>query len=149
MMIRILLFFLALFAVTTPAAAQWTLRQSDGYAKTTTGGPGYRLEILCSRGRPLEMSLIALGSARDFKGVRGLMLWFTMPDGRTDRWPVDVTPEGPTLTGRLRVSDFNLDFFRRGQSFQLTAPVQGLSFMEGGMKGTGAARLAFLEQCGI
>lgn len=133
----------------TPAAAEWSLRQSDGFAKTTTGGPGYRLEIWCRRGQPLQLALTALGSNRDFRGVKGLMMWLTRPDGRTDRWPVDVSPEGPALTGRLIVSEFNLDFFRYGQTFVLDAPGKGLVFMEGGMKGTGAARLAFKEQCGI
>lgn len=135
-------------AATSPAAAEWTLRQSDGYAQTTTSGPGYRLEVWCRRGGPLDMTLVALNSTADFKGVQGLMLWLTRPDGRTDRWPVDVIPEGPALSGQFSVSEFNLDFFRHGASFVLDAPATGKTFLEGGMKGTGAARLAFKEQCG-
>lgn len=132
------------------ALADWTLRQSGDFAATTYEQGRYELSLSCNRGRGLELALFdrtQVGEEMD--GIRGLMLWFTLPDGRTDRWPVDVGSEGPALTGPVVVSDFNLDFFRHGQSFRLDAPQTGTVFLEGNMKGTGAARLAFLERCGI
>ena len=135
--------------LTTPAMADWTFRQKDGFAMTRTSGSGLVLELSCRRGQPLELLLDFQNSTRDLGGTKSLMLWLQMPDGRTDRWPVDVVQEGPVLSGRLFVSDFNLDFFRSGKSFELTLGGSPDVLMRGNMKGTGAARLAFKEQCGI
>lgn len=77
------------------------------------------------------------------------MMWVRAPDGRNARWPFSVTRDGPSLTGALIVSDFTLDFFKNGQSFELDAPVARIDFLQGDMIGTGAARLAFEEQCGF
>lgn len=135
-----------------PAAAQaaWSLQQGQNRATTTYSDGRYQLTLTCERGRGLEMTLVDATQRGDtFGGLRAVMFWFTLPDGRTDRWPVDVSVEGPSLSGQVVVSDFNLEFFRQGQSFQLDAPQTGTVFLEGNMNGTGAARLAFLERCGI
>ena len=98
------LFLAALCLVAGPAAAQWSLEQRPGFAAARTGAPGYTLELSCRRGQPLMLTLEAAGSDRDLVGVRGLMLWLTLPDGRTDRWSVEVTKRGNRLTGPLTVS---------------------------------------------
>lgn len=134
-----------------PAHALWTLEQRNGFARTTSSGPGYTVEISCRRGARLQFTLrgVDAAAAREFRGVRALMMWITVPDGRTDRWPVDVVQQGNSLTGELYVSDFQLNFFRQGKTFEIDAPGQRRQFLDGDMKGSGAARLAFLEQCGI
>jgi hypothetical protein len=142
--------FLLLLLVATPAAAAWETRQSEGFASTSYQGDRYRAEISCNRGRGLELRLFDESHRGDaFDGVRGLMVWVTLPDGRTDRWPVDVVQEGPALAGELIVSDFNLDFFRSGERFVIDSPLTRTVFLEGDMRGTGAARLAFIERCGV
>ncbi|PRY26020.1 hypothetical protein CLV78_101113 [Aliiruegeria haliotis] len=149
-MFRTAVGILAFVLSTGPASAAWDLQQGSGAATTRFDGGRYDLQLSCRKGRGLELTLTdGTGRGDTFRDVRGLMLWFTMPDGRTDRWPVDVGASGATLSGRVVVSDFNLDFFRHGKGFRLDAPQTGTVFMEGDMKGTGAARLAFLEQCGI
>ncbi|MEO1492979.1 MAG: hypothetical protein AAFV19_12575 [Pseudomonadota bacterium] len=145
---RFALSFAAALLAATPATAEWVTRQSDGFAQTRFTDGRYTLEISCRSGRGFEL-VLKDPSLQGFDDVKGLMLWLTLPDGRTDRWPVDVTPEGPALSGVLYVSDFNLEFFRNGRSFQLDAPLTGEVFLKGNMKGTGAARLAFLERCGV
>ncbi|MEM7505972.1 MAG: hypothetical protein AAF415_04445 [Pseudomonadota bacterium] len=141
---------LAVCLVSSPALADWQLRQSDGFAEVQFSQDDYNLVMWCDPRHGLQMTLqnTKLTSA-GFEGVSSLVLWLTLPDGRTDRWPVDVTPEGPALSGRFTVSDFNLGFYKDGQNFQLDSPQTGKIFLKGGMKGTGAARLAFQEQCGI
>lgn len=142
--------FLALLLAATPAAAAWETTQSEGFASTSYRGDRYRAEISCNRGGGLQLGLFDESLRGDaFDGVRSLMVWLTLPDGRTDRWPVDVAHEGPKLSGELIVSDFNLDFFRYGQRFVIDSPQTRTVFLEGDMRGTGAARLAFLERCGL
>lgn len=146
---RFLLFSAALLAA-TPAAAAWETRQSDDFASTTYDGDRYEAKIFCRRGSGLELNVFDKTlSGDEMQDVRALMVWLTLPDGRTDRWPLDVRQEGPVLSGSLIVSDFNLDFFHNGQQFRIDAPGTGTVFLEGDMRGTGAARLAFLERCGI
>ncbi|MEM9011949.1 MAG: hypothetical protein AAGE18_12030 [Pseudomonadota bacterium] len=140
---------LAALLIATPAAA-WDTQQRSGFASASHRVGGYEITISCRRDRGFELALSDPSlSASEFEGVTGLMMWVTLPDGRTDRWSVDVVQEGPVLSGPLYVSDFNLEFFRNGTSFRLDAPLTRKVFMEGDMRGTGAARLAFLEQCGI
>lgn len=144
------LLLLALALAATPVFAAWETKQSDGFASTSYHGDRYRAVISCNRGRELELNVFDSTLRGDeFAGVRAVMMWVMLPDGRTDRWPIDAVQEGPALSGTLIVSDFNLDFFRNGQSFRIDAPLTGTVFLEGNMYGTGAARLAFLERCGI
>lgn len=141
-------FSVLLLSTSIPALAAWETHQSDGIAQTSYIGERYQLTISCTSRSNLELTLEDRNSSGDqYNGIQGLMMWVKIPDGRTDRWPVSVTRDGSSLTGALFVSDFNLDFFQKGQSFRLDAPVTGFVFLEGDMIGTGAARFAFDEQC--
>jgi len=152
------LFLLLLTA--QPASAAWETQQSAGFAQTRYTDERYQLTLSCRNNRSknhsndtineLTLTLNATSdSSTQLNGIESLMVWLTLPDGRTDRWPVEVTQEGTMLTGTALVSDFSLYFFQHEQRFQLDAPVARVEFLEGDMMGTGAARLAFKEQCGF
>ncbi len=131
-----------------PAQADWQTEQREGYARASYAQGDYEVWISCRPGRGFELSLLDRTlSGRDFQGVQSLMMWVKLPDGRTDRWPVEVMQEGPSMSGRLVVSDFNLEFFRNAASFELDSPQTRQMFLSGNANGTGAARLAFLERC--
>lgn len=148
------LFLLLLTA--QPASAAWETQQSAGFAQARYTDERYQLTLSCQNsnsndtinGLTLTLNATA-GNSAQISGIESLMVWLTLPDGRTDRWPVEVTQEGNMLTGTALVSDFSLYFFQHGQRFQLDAPVARVEFLEGDMMGTGAARLAFKEQCGF
>ena len=147
---RVAASLLALFLAVSPASADWQTVQSNGQARAVYQSGKYELWIHCRRGQGFALWLRDLSlSGSDFRNVRSLMMWVKLADGRTDRWPVDVVQEGPGLSGQLLVSDFNLEFFRNAQSFDLDSPLTRQVFLSGDMRGTGAARLAFLEQCGL
>ncbi|MBY8976649.1 hypothetical protein KHP62_12570 [Rhodobacteraceae bacterium NNCM2] len=144
------LIFLAAVFFALPAAAEWQTKQSDGRAVASYSSDRYRVEISCWRGRGFYMSIFDLDlRGNEMDGVKNVMVWVTLPDGRTDRWPVDVIQEGPSISGDLIISDFNLEFFRNGKSFTIDAPLTGATYLNGDMKGTGAARLAFRERCDL
>ncbi|CAM4290461.1 hypothetical protein VRRI112168_19250 [Vreelandella rituensis] len=150
MNIRFTIFTILLLSTAVPALAAWQTQQSDGVAQASYTGEVYLLTISCTRSSQLKLTLEDMSSSGDqLDGIHNLMMWITVPDGRTDRWPVRVTRNGLSLIGTLHVSDFNLGFFQNAQRFQLDAPSAGVDFLEGDMIGTGAARLAFKEQCGI
>ncbi|SMX41587.1 hypothetical protein [Actibacterium lipolyticum] len=147
---RILPSFIVLLLIASPSFADWKTVQSNGKARAVYQSGNYEVWIHCRRGQGLELWLRDLTlSGRDFQNVRSLMMWVKLPDGRTDRWPVTVVQEGAGISGALLVSDFNLEFFRNAQSFELDSPQTRQVFLSGDMRGTGAARLAFLEQCGL
>ena len=148
--LRLFLGAVGLTCLVSPAFAAWQTVQSDGRARAVYQQGNYELWIYCRRGQDMELWLQdrSLNGA-EFQGVDSLMMWVKLPDGRTDRWPVRVVQEGPGISGPLVVSDFNLEFFRNAESFELDSPQTRKVFMAGDMRGTGAARLAFLEQCGI
>ncbi|UWQ20808.1 hypothetical protein [Jannaschia sp. W003] len=134
----------------TPAAAEWQTVQSDGKARAVYQDGRYEVWIHCRRGAGMELWLRDLTlSGNEFPGVASLMMWVTLPDGRTDRWPVRVVQEGPGVSGPLVVSGQNLELFRNASRFELDSPQTRRTFLAGDMRGTGAARLAFLERCGI
>mgnify|MGYP003111467120 CR=1 FL=1 len=151
---------LLLLLTAQPASAAWETQQSAGFAQARYTDEHYQLTLSCQNSHSntlnndtintLTLTLNATaGNSAQLNGIESLMVWLTLPDGRTDRWPVEVTHEGTRLTGTALVSDFSLYFFQHGQRFQLDAPVARVEFLEGDMMGTGAARLAFKEQCGF
>tara|TARA_R100001039_G_scaffold37509_2_gene36274 strand:+ start:745 stop:1251 length:507 start_codon:yes stop_codon:yes gene_type:complete len=159
---------LLLLLTAQPASAAWETQQSTGFAQARYTDKHYQLTLSCQNSHSntlnntlsnnrsndtintLTLTLNATaGNSAQLNGIASLMVWLTLPDGRTDRWPVEVTHEGTQLTGTALVSDFSLYFFQHGQRFQLEAPVARVEFLEGDMMGTGAARLAFKEQCGF
>ena len=142
----------ALLALPTPALADWSWEQRPGFAKARTVSGNYILELSCRQGdQALEMSIFDQTLRGDaFPGLRSVMMWITLPDGRTHRQAVDVFQEDASISGIYYVSDFTLDFFRNGRSYEVDIPTRGgEKLMQGNMKGSGAARLAFLEQCGL
>ncbi|MFS4437621.1 hypothetical protein ACMA5I_05345 [Paracoccaceae bacterium GXU_MW_L88] len=78
-----------------------------------------------------------------------MMVWISAPDGRTARHAVDVVKEGPGLRGPFYTSDVVLEQFQNGARMVVDSPMTRRMFIDTDMRGTGAARLAFLEQCGI
>ena len=141
----------ALSVLAGPVLADWAHRQGNGVAVAQYDAGRYTVMMRCSRGQGIELSLMDEElRGNEFRGVGSLMVWVTLPDGRTDRWPVTpVYQEGPALSGMLVVSDFNLEFFRNGSSFEIDSPQTRTTFAKGNLRGSGAARLAILEQCGI
>lgn len=151
--------FLAAALVLTPlsAAADWTLNKQASSVTTTESNGQYSVSLTCHRGASGRLGLTISdlsqrGLAPDggpLGEIGHLMLWIRLPDQRTDRWPVDVTPEGPALSGVAFVSSFNLGFFGNAEHMLITEAASGRRLFESSMKGTGAARIAFSERCGI
>ena len=147
---RLLPGLIAFLLLASPSMADWKTVQSPGKARAVYQSGKYELWIHCRRGQGFQLWLSDLTlNGSDFQGVRSLMMWVKLADGRTDRWPVEVVKENAGISGELVVSDFNLEFFRNAQSFELDSPQTRQIFLSGDMRGTGAARLAFLEQCGL
>ena len=147
---RLIALLLASAMAASPALA-WDLRKEDHSAATTETVGDSAVTLRCWRGRDhLGFELDDLTGGGQHRGeIRNLMLWIKLPDGRTDRWPVGVIAEGPVLSGAAIVSDFNLGFFANAESLEVTVANTGQLLFRSGMKGTGAARIAFKERCGI
>ncbi len=142
----------ALSLTAQPAAAQWSLDQGGGSALAETRGSGYIFRISCEAGRGNQVYLgirSGGGGDPDLATAQSVMLWIKLPDGRTDRWPVDVSGTARGTGGFHPVSDFNLNFFRNAVSMEVELYPQRKTLATLSMGGSGAARLAFLEQCGI
>jgi hypothetical protein len=72
-----------------------------------------------------------------------VMLWIEASDGRLARHSVDVRRDEGGYLGTFFVSDIVLGQFQNGRRLEITS--DGKPILETDMKGTGAARLAFLE----
>ncbi|MGB3244469.1 MAG: hypothetical protein WBB25_08040 [Sulfitobacter sp.] len=132
--------------------ADWVQKQTNGFARASTNSGNYELILSCRRGDGnLEMTILDKSlSGRAFQGLQGVMMWIELSDGRTHRQPVDVVMEGPSISGTFYVSDFVMDFYQNAVSYVVDMPSRGgEDLMRGNMRGSGAARLAFLEQCGL
>lgn len=141
----------AVLAAAPGASVAWDLRQGNGTAITSQDAGRYTVMLRCSRGRGAELSILDTTLRGDeYAGVESLMLWITLPDGRTDRVPIaPVYQEDAALSGALVPNGTTMEFFRNGTRLSIDSPQTRTTFVETGMSGTGAARLAFLEQCGI
>ena len=136
----------------TLAHADWIQTQTSGFARASTTSGNYELVLSCRRGDGnLGMTIFDKTlNGRVFQGLPGVMMWIKLADGRTHRQPVDVLMEGPSVSGTFYVLDFVLNFFRNAESYVVDLPSRGgEALMSGNMRGSGAARLAFLEQCGL
>ncbi|MCK0169066.1 hypothetical protein MWU52_16040 [Jannaschia sp. S6380] len=132
--------------------AQWSLDQGGGSAMAETRAGGYTFRMSCEAGRGAQVyfGIRAGGSGDpDLAAAQSAMLWIKLPDGRTDRWPVTLSGTARGAGGPHPVSDFNLDFFRNATSMEVELYPQRKTLAVLPMRGSGAARLAFLEQCGI
>ena len=78
-----------------------------------------------------------------------LLLMIKTPDARTVRNPISSFNEQGSVAAEIPVNAFDLEAFANGQSMVLQDSATGRTLFQSGMKGTGAARLAFRERCGI
>lgn len=151
MMRKFLIGALAGVTLTSGPALAWEFRQGNGMAQATQQDGRYMVMLRCNRGQNLELSISDSQRRGDeFRGVSSLMVWIQMPDGRTDR--VSISPvyqEGGVLSGQFIPNGVTMDFFRNGTKFEVDSPQTRTMFISTDMRGTGAARLAILEQCGI
>lgn len=133
-----------------PAAA-WEMFKGENSVSTFQQAGNYSVTISCTRGRDrLGFTISDLDQSGDgFDRIEAVMIWITLPDGRTDKWSIIVSPEGPALSGPIAFSSQTLDFFGNGASFGITTFPESRKIFESDMKGTGAARIAFRERCGI
>lgn len=144
-------FLALLLGLAHPAAAQWRWEQGGGSAVTEARSGAYTIRLSCERGRgdQLYLGILAQGGDPDLASARVAMLWIKLSDGRTDRWSVDLSGTARSAGGFHPVSDFNLEFFRNAVSMEVELYPQRRTLAVLGMKGSGASRLAFREQCGI
>ncbi|KGJ01789.1 hypothetical protein SAMN04487972_1534 [Paracoccus halophilus] len=141
---------LAWFALALPGHG-WELVKMENIVTTSQGDGRYLLSLSCQRGdNHLNFDLFDQSLTGDeLQGVEAVMMWIRAPDGRTDKWSVKTYREGPNLTGRVAFSAQTLDFFRDAESLEVEDIFGRRVLFRSDMKGTGAARIAFSERCGI
>lgn len=141
---------LALPLLALPAAG-WDLVKQDRAVITSQKDGRYLLSLSCQRGnRDLIFTLSDQSlKGEELQGVNAVMMWIRAPDGRTDKWSIDTFAEGPALSGRIAVSRQTLDFFRDAERLEVEDIRARRVLFRSGMKGTGAARIAFAERCGL
>lgn len=146
----------ALCAFSSPASA-WELIKRDNGATTAMEQNGIRLSLSCSRGQGfISMVLTDISEGTDLsaplKSVEtsgALMLWIELPDGRTSRDSFTGFNEQGSVAASIPTTHISWDFFANGHKLWLQDSGKRERLFESGMKGTGAARLAFRERCGI
>lgn len=147
---------LALLLLSSPAMA-WDLRKSADSASTSVVQDGIRLTFWCSRGGDrvsLSLSDISEGvdlsaPLKDISTSGAMMLWIELPDGRTSRDPFSGFNEQGSIAAEIPAGHINWDFFANGEALRIQDTRTRKTLFKSGMKGTGAARLAFRERCGI
>ncbi|MEM0922787.1 MAG: hypothetical protein AAGI13_07050 [Pseudomonadota bacterium] len=144
-----LLVALTPFAFATPAQAAWELRQIPGLAVIEQVVEGTRVTFQCL-GRQKDRLQVGFDrGAEDMPATPAVMLWIEAPDGRTARHSMDAFKEGPGLSATLLTSDIVLDQLRQAAALEFTIAGTGKRIVRTNAKGTGAFRLAVLEQCGF
>ena len=142
--------FAALCLVMLPgaAAADWSHEKGPNWAVARTTSDGVTIDLRCTRGQPNRVQMTLLG--RRLPNVRGVMIWITLPSGGLARHPVDVESDGRALAGTWFTSELVMEQFRTGSRMEIDMPTRnGEAIAVVNMRGTGAARLAFLERCGF
>lgn len=151
-----LLFLCTCCLLAAPAGA-WEHRKSADHASTWMEQNGIRLSLSCSRGTGrVSMSLSDLSEGVDLSAplksietTGALMLWIELPDGRTSRDSFIGFNEQGSIAAEIPANHIHWDFFANGHKIWLRDSGDGRILFESDMKGTGAARLAFSERCGI
>ncbi|TRW92758.1 hypothetical protein FNJ84_20910 [Paracoccus sp. M683] len=141
----------------TSRADAWELGKSADSAWTAESSDGIRLGFSCSRGTGrVSMMLTDLSKGVDLsaplasiEASGSLMLTIRLPDGRTSSKPIASFNEQGSVAAEVPTGSFDLEAFANGQSLLLEDVGTGKALFQSGMKGTGAARLAFRERCGI
>lgn len=132
-------------------AMAWELNKQQNSASTHEVVDGFVLKFECRRGSDklgFQLSDLTL-AGRGMQGEEALMIRIALPDNRTERWSFIAQQEGPALTGEIVVSSQTLDNFGNGIQLSLSNPMTRKLWLETQMNGTGAARLAFRERCGL
>ena len=127
----------------------WTTLQGPTEVVVQHETPDYIIELKCSaaRGNSIIFS-IGITRGRTFGDVRSVMLWIEYTDGRLGRRPITVTNHGHVVSGDWIVSEEVLMEFQQGVSMEVALNGRN-TILKTHMNGTGAARLAFKERCGI
>lgn len=137
-------------AVLIPATAQaeWSLQKGPDWVVTQARDGAMLIDIRCSRAFAGRLTVTVTGPK--VQDVPGVMLWITLPDGRLARQPIDVSFDGTGLGGTLTATSIVMDQFRQGTQLEIDMPTRGgedLAVVD--MTGTGAARIAMQERCGL
>ena len=143
-------FFIILLFLLSPLSAQaaWETRQNPNSAVTQNRAGNVDIVMSCRRNQPNRVDVM-VGRPAGFPGVTAMMLWIGLPDGRLARHSIDAVQEGAATSGTWFVSDLVLDRFRNASSIEVTVAQTGERMIMADARGTGAARLAFLERCGF
>ncbi len=139
------------WAVATTPGSGWELIKRENSATTFHEQGDYLLSLSCQRGRGFQELALNDNSLRGdaFQGVGTVMMRIMAPDGRMDTWSIPVGMEGPSPTGPVAISPHMLDFFGNTESLDVEDIRRQCVLFRAGMKGAGAARIAFGARCGI
>ena len=129
---------------TAPARADWALSQGNGSAAMSQQAGPVKITFFCTRSRPDQLQISFDPWPQP---ARGAMIWITLPDGRNDRQPMDVMARDRALSVTLMTSSLGLEHLQQAAS--LVFDIDNREIARTDAKGTGAFRLAVLEQCGF
>lgn len=140
----------------TPTWA-WEHGKSEDSAWARMDQDGIQLSFQCRRGTGrVSMVLSDLSQGADLSAPLrsidtsgALMLWIQLPDGRTSRDSFAGFNEQGSVVAEIPANHINWEFFANGQQLTLQDTGTRRELFKSQMKGTGAARLAFKERCGI
>ncbi|MEL6205717.1 MAG: hypothetical protein AAFR47_10470 [Pseudomonadota bacterium] len=136
-------------SLSAPAHAAWDLRQASGIAVMEQTVGGVTVSFQCLGGVRNRLN-VSFGRAGGFpEPPRAVMLWIELPDGRTARHSMDSFGEDGQLSAELLTSDLVLQQIRQASGLSFTIAGTGREIVRTNAKGTGAFRLAVLEQCGF
>lgn len=147
---------LTICATADPVTA-WDLHKWPDSAATTQVENGLQLTFRCSRGRnSVEMTLSDISGGtdlsaplRDITTSGGMMIWIRMPDGGFSQDAFTGFNEQGSVAASIPVDQITWDSFANGEQLWIQDTGTNDALFTSGMKGTGAARLAFLERCGF
>lgn len=132
-------------------ATGWELIKMENTATTSQEHGRYLLSLTCQRGNDhLDFHLSDQTLAGEaLQGIKAVMIRIGAPGGRAHKWSIETFGEGPGIGGRSAVSAQTPGFFRDTESLE-AEDIRGRRVLfRPGMKGTGAARIAFAGRCGI
>lgn len=124
------------------AAADWSLEQGGGIAAMQQRVGGQTITVSCRRGMA---DRLAVSFAPWRSPPSSVMLWIQAPDGRMNRQAMDGRPTGDGATYTLVTSSDVLSWVRNAAALEFSDP-NGWRIRTDA-RGTGAFRLAVLEQC--
>lgn len=140
------------------ALADWQSGSSQGQAWTQVREDGLTLHLACNANLGTDLYLVLSGTVPDYPGLAkvddqssALMIWVELPDGRTDRHPVDAhyVAADAAFVGTVQMSRSMLDRFGMGRRFYLTTLRFDEPLFVTDMRGTAVARDAFARGCGL